>query len=217
MKNKKAHKLKLKTPSAMKLYQRDLPKDVDFGESVAVDTETMGLQLQRDRLCLVQLCDAERKCYMVQIAKGQKTAPNLQKIMEDPKVLKIFHFARFDIATMLYYLNIKTSPVYCTRTASKLVRTYTDKHGLRTLCNEFLKIDIDKQKQSSNWGAKSLSQAQLSYAASDVLHLHSIMEEMNNRLEREERTELAQRCFECLPTQALLDASGFGGADLFAH
>ena len=206
-------------PNSMKLHQGDIPSATlkDLTGSVAVDTETMGLKTGRDRLCLVQLCDSNRNCHMVQIAKGQRTAPNLQRLMENTKILKLFHFARFDLTAMLYYLGIKTSPVYCTRTASKLARTYSDKHGLRTLCNELLKIEIDKQKQSSNWGSETLSQSQLAYAAGDVLHLHNLKQKMDLQLAQEKRTDLAEECFRFLPIRAQLDVEGFGDLDLFAH
>lgn len=206
-----------KVPKSMKLYQGDLPAHVKLSGSVAVDTETMGLKHDRDRLCLVQLCDTERNCYLVQIAPEQTEAANLKRILEDETILKIFHFARFDLVALKRWLGISCLPLYCTRTVSKLVRTYSDRHGLRDLCNELLRIDIDKQKQSSNWGAESLSQAQLSYAYSDVLHLHRLKDELDNRLEREGRTALAEACFAFLPMRAELDLHGWDDLDIFAH
>ena len=206
-----------RVPETMRLYQGDLPAHVEVSGSVAVDTETMGLKSWRDRLCLVQLCDDQRRCYLVQIAPGQREAPNLQRIFEDENTLKIFHFARFDLTVLRRWLGINCKPVYCTRTVSKLVRTYSDRHGLRDLCNELLKIDIDKQKQASNWGAEKLSRSQIDYACSDVLHLHRLKTALDERLAREGRTELAEACFAFIPTRMLLDIEGWEDSDIFAH
>ncbi len=206
-----------KSPASMKLYQGDLPSHVKIVGSVAVDCETMGLKSGRDRLCLVQLCDEGRRCYLVQIAPGQKTAPNLKKLLEKKNTLKIFHFARFDLTALKSCLGINCEPIYCTRTASKLARTYSDRHGLRDLCAELLKIDLDKQKQSSDWGAEKLSQSQLAYAYSDVLHLHNLMAILNERLEREGRDGLAKACFSFIPTRSRLDMAGWDDSDIFAH
>ncbi len=186
------------------------------GEALAVDTETMGLLPHRDRLCLVQLCNEEGKVSVVRIAKGQTTAPNLKKLLEATNIVKIFHFARFDIATLRHYLNIQVQPVFCTKIASKLVRTYTPRHGLKELVMELEQVELDKSSQSSDWGnADNLSEAQLSYAANDVRYLVSLRQKLITRLQREERLELAQKCFECLPTIVTLDLLQF--KDLFEH
>ena len=186
------------------------------GEALAVDTETMGLLPHRDRLCLVQLCNEEGKVSVVRIAKGQTTAPNLKKLLEATSIVKIFHFARFDIATLRHYLNIHVQPVFCTKIASKLVRTYTPRHGLKELVMELEQVELDKSSQSSDWGnADNLSEAQLSYAANDVRYLVSLRQKLITRLQREERLELAQKCFECLPTIVTLDLLQF--KDLFEH
>lgn len=186
------------------------------GEALAVDTETMGLLPHRDRLCLVQLCNEEGKVSVVRIAKGQTTAPNLKKLLEATNIVKIFHFARFDIATLRHYLNIHVQPVFCTKIASKLVRTYTPRHGLKELVMELEQVELDKSSQSSDWGnADNLSEAQLSYAANDVRYLVSLRQKLITRLQREERLELAQKCFECLPTIVTLDLLQF--KDLFEH
>lgn len=199
------------------LHRGDLPKDIDFGDSVAVDTETMGLIPGRDRLCLVQLSAGDGNAHLVQLPKGKYDAPNLRALMEDKKVTKIFHFARFDVAVLKAYLGVDVSPVYCTKIASRLTRTFTDKHGLRELCKDFLGIDLNKQQQSSDWGADDLTQEQMAYAASDVLHLHALKERLEVLLEREGRTELARRCFDFLPARAALDLSGWPDVDIFAH
>ncbi|MDJ0774554.1 MAG: ribonuclease H-like domain-containing protein [Mastigocoleus sp. MO_167.B18] len=186
------------------------------GEALAVDTETMGLLPHRDRLCLVQLCNEQGKVSVVRIAKGQTTAPNLKKLLEATNIVKIFHFARFDIATLRHYLNIHVQPVFCTKIASKLVRTYTPRHGLKELVMELEQVELDKSSQSSDWGnADNLSEAQLSYAANDVRYLVSLRQKLITRLQREERLELAQKCFECLPTIVTLDLLQF--KDLFEH
>ena len=199
------------------LYQGDLPDDLDLGPVVAIDCETMGLNPHRDRLCLVQMSSGDGYSHLVQIAKGQTEAPNLCRMLEDPNVLKLFHFGRFDIAAMLNTFGALTAPVYCTKIASKLVRTYTDRHGLKNLLQELVGIDISKQQQSSDWGAGELTDAQLDYAASDVLYLHKLREVLNDRLEREGRMPLAQACFDFLPTRAQLDLAGWPETDIFAH
>ncbi|MDJ0995074.1 MAG: ribonuclease D [Dinoroseobacter sp.] len=199
------------------LHHSDLPDDVDLGPVVAIDTETMGLVPHRDRLCVVQLSAGDGDAHIVKIAQGQTSAPNLKRLLGDPKVLKLFHFGRFDIAVMEHAFGVRAAPVYCTKIASKLVRTYTDRHGLKALLQEVLGIDISKQQQSSDWGAPELSDAQIEYAASDVLYLHKLREEMNKRLAREGRTQLAQSCFDFLPTRAALDLQGWSEVDLFHH
>lgn len=199
------------------LYKGDLPDGLDLGNIVAIDCETMGLNPHRDRLCVVQLSGGDGNAHLVQVAKGQTEAPNLCKLLEDPDVLKLFHFGRFDIAAMLNAFGAITAPVYCTKIASKLVRTYTDRHGLKNLLQELLGVDISKLQQMSDWGASELTNAQLEYAASDVLYLHQLREKLNERLEREGRTELAQTCFDFLPTRAKLDLAGWPEQDIFAH
>ncbi|MCY4311716.1 MAG: ribonuclease D [Rhodospirillaceae bacterium] len=199
------------------VHQGDLPDTFRSGSSVAVDSETMGLSPQRDRLCLVQLSVGDGVCHLVQIARGQTQAPNLATLLADPSTLKLFHFGRFDIAVFLQRLGVLTTPVYCTKIASRLVRTMTDRHGLKDLCQELLGIDLSKQQQSSDWGAETLSDDQMLYAASDVLHLHRLKEKLDGLLERENRTELAQRCFDCLPHRARLDVAGWPESDIFSH
>jgi len=199
------------------LYQRDLPETLDLGPVVAIDCEAMGLHAHRDRLCLVQMSSGDGNAHLVQIEKGQSEAPNLAALLEDPAVLKIFHFGRFDIAGLYHTFGVVTAPVYCTKIASRLVRTYTDRHGLKNLTAELLDIDISKQQQMSDWGARELSQAQMEYAASDVLYLHGLREKLNERLAREGRAELAQACFDFLPTRAQLDIAGWPDRDIFAH
>ena len=202
---------------ANKLYKCDIPKDLDLGPIVAIDTETMGLNPNRDRLCLVQLSSGDGTAHIIQINKTQKSAPNLCKLLSNRAVLKLFHFGRFDIAVLLKRFGVLTTPVYCTKIASKLVRTYTDKHGLKNLIMELLEKDISKQQQSSNWGAEKLSSAQINYAASDVLYLHKIMEELNKRIESEGRKDLASCCFRFLSDRAKLDILGWPDIDIFAH
>lgn len=199
------------------LYQGDLPDGLDLGSIVAIDCETMGLNPHRDRLCVVQLSGGDGNAHMVQIAKGQTEAPNLCAMLENPEVMKLFHFGRFDIAAMYNAFGALTAPVYCTKIASKLIRTYTDRHGLKNLLQELAGTDISKQQQMSDWGAPELTSAQLDYAASDVLYLHELREKLNIRLEREGRTELAQSCFDFLPTRAKLDLAGWPEIDIFAH
>ena len=199
------------------LYQNDLPDDLNLGPVVAIDCETMGLNPHRDRLCVVQLSGGDGHAHLVQIAKGQTEAPNLCRMLEDPDVLKLFHFGRFDIAALLNTFGATTTPVYCTKIASRLVRTFTDRHGLAKLLQELLNIDISKQQQSSDWGAANLTEAQLDYAASDVLYLHQLREKLNEMLEREGRLEIAQACWDFLPMRARLDLEGWPETDIFAH
>ena len=199
------------------LHQNDLPDGLNLGPSVAIDCETMGLIPGRDRLCLVQLSAGDGDAHLVQIAKGQSSAPNLERLLTDETVLKLFHFGRFDIAAMFNAFGALTQPVYCTKIASKLVRTYTDRHGLKNLLDELLDVDISKLQQMSDWGAESLSEAQLAYAASDVLYLHQLKEKLDARLAREGRTDLAQAAFDFLPTRARLDLAGWPEVDIFAH
>ncbi|MGJ8603156.1 MAG: ribonuclease D [Marivita sp.] len=200
-----------------KVYPRDLPDDLDLGPEVAIDCETMGLHPHRDRLCVVQLSGGDGKAHLVQIEKGQTSAPNLERLLTDPKILKLFHFGRFDIAALQNAFGVVTAPVYCTKIASRLVRTYTDRHGLKVLLQELLGVDISKQQQSSDWGAATLSAAQVEYAASDVLYLHKLRDVLNGMLEREDRAVLAQACFSFLPTRAHLDLAGWPDTDIFAH
>ncbi|MGB4056678.1 MAG: ribonuclease H-like domain-containing protein [Alphaproteobacteria bacterium] len=199
------------------LHKNDLPANLKFGSSIAIDTETLGLNPGRDPLCLVQISGGDGNAHIVQLNRSNYDAPNLKKLLSDPKITKIFHFARFDVAVIKAYLEIECTPVYCTRTASKLTRTYTDKHGLRDVCKELLGVEINKQQQSSDWGAATLTQEQLSYAANDVLHLHALKDKLDAMLKREGRTELAQRCFEFLPTRADLDLAGWPNIDIFEH
>ncbi len=199
------------------LYQGDLPDDLDLGPIVAIDSETMGLLPHRDRLCVIQLSSGDGNAHLIQIAQNQTEAPNLCKMLANPNQLKLFHFGRFDIAVMENRFKVRTAPVYCTKIASKLVRTYTDRHGLKNLLQELLKVDISKQQQSSDWGADVLTKEQIAYAASDVLYLHKIKEELDIRLAREGRTELANACFEFLPHRAALDLAGWPEMDIFSH
>jgi len=199
------------------LYQNDLPDGLDLGPVVAIDCETMGLNPHRDRLCVVQLSGGDGNAHLVQVAKGQTSAPNLERLLRDPDVLKLFHFGRFDIAAMYNAFGALAEPVYCTKIASKLIRTYTDRHGLKYLLQELLGVDISKQQQTSDWGADALTEAQLEYAASDVLYLHRLRKELDKRLAREGRTDVAQGCFEFLPMRARLDLAGWPEIDIFAH
>lgn len=202
---------------AVYLHKGDLPADVRFNGAIAVDSETMGLSLMRDRLCLVQLSDGGGEAHLVQLNRQTYDAPNLKRALTDPAHLKLFHFARFDVAMFKRDLAIDTAPLYCTKIASKLVRTYTDRHGLKDLTKELLGRDVSKEQQSSDWGADALSDAQLSYAASDVLHLHALKEKLDVMLAREGRTQLAQACFDFLPTRVALDLAGWEEMDVFAH
>jgi len=199
------------------LYKNDLPDGIDLGPIVAIDCETMGLHPHRDRLCVVQMSSGDGHAHLVQVAQGQTEAPNLCAMLTDPNVLKLFHFGRFDIAALQNTFGALTAPVYCTKIASRLVRTYTDRHGLKNLLQELLNEDISKQQQSSDWGADTLTKAQIDYAASDVLHLHKLRDKLDVMLAREGRDELAQACFRFLPTRALLDLEGWPETDIFAH
>jgi len=200
------------------LYPNDLPDDLVLGNIVAIDTETMGLDPRRDRLCLVQLSSGDGEAHLVQIAIGQTEAPNLTRLLTDPKILKLFHFGRFDIAALENAFGVVTSPVWCTKIASKLVRTFTDRHGLKMILSELVNVDVSKQQQTSDWGAVDLTDAQLEYAASDVLHLHKLKEALEERLRRENRLGLAQACFDFLPARAHLDLLGWGDdKDIFHH
>ena len=199
------------------LYKNDLPDGLDLGPIVAIDCETMGLHPHRDRLCVVQMSSGDGHAHLVQVAQGQTEAPNLCAMLTDPNVLKLFHFGRFDIAALQNTFGALTAPVYCTKIASRLVRTYTDRHGLKNLLQELLNEDISKQQQSSDWGADTLTKAQIDYAASDVLHLHKLRDKLDEMLAREGRDELAQACFRFLPTRALLDLEGWPETDIFAH
>ena len=199
------------------LYKGDLPDGLDLGPVVAIDSETMGLVPSRDRLCVVQLSSGDGDAHLVQIAPEQTSAPNLVRMLGNPEQLKLFHFGRFDIAVLLNRFGVRTAPVYCTKIASRLVRTYTDRHGLRDLLREVLDVDISKQQQSSDWGTPDLSPAQIEYAASDVLHLHALRDALDVRLAREGRTALAEACFDFLPHRAALDVAGWGEQDIFAH
>lgn len=199
------------------LYISDLPDGLDLGHEIAIDCETMGLHPHRDRLCVVQLSNGDGNAHIVQIKKGQTHAPNLCAMLENPNVLKLFHFGRFDIAAMQNAFGAVTAPVYCTKIASRLIRTYTDRHGLKNLLQELLGVDVSKQQQSSDWGADTLSDAQLDYAASDVLYLHRLRDELNSRLVREGRMEIAQACFDFLPMRSNLDLIGWPDTDIFAH
>jgi ribonuclease D len=204
---------------AVHLHEEDLPAEVGFADGpIAVDTEAMGLVPGRDRLCVVQLSDGQGDEHLVRFKNGSDySAPNLKALLSDSQRLKLYHFARFDLGIMNAYLGIMAGPVYCTRTASRLVRTYTDRHGLKDLVKELLNIDVSKQQQTSDWGADELSDAQRDYAASDVRYLHQLKVKLDERLAREGRTELAQACFEFLPTRALLDVAGWPEQDIFAH
>ena len=199
------------------LYQGDLPDDLDLGPVVAIDCETMGLNPHRDRLCVVQLSGGDGQAHLVQVDLGQSSAPNLERLLTDPSVLKLFHFGRFDIAVMYHTFGALAAPVYCTKIASRLVRTYTDRHGLKNLLQELLNVDISKQQQSSDWGAATLSDAQQDYAASDVLYLHRLREKLDEMLAREGRTEIAEACYAFLPMRAKLDLAGWPDTDIFAH
>ena len=199
------------------LYKGDLPVDLDLGAVVAVDSETMGLNPVRDRLCLIQLSCGDGNAHLVQFSKCSFDAPNLSALLRDPGVLKIFHYARFDLAAIRYCLGVTVEPVYCTKIASKLVRTFAERHGLKDICKELLDVDISKQMQSSDWGALELSNRQLSYAATDVLHLHRLKEEFDRRLEREDRKGLAEALFRFLPTRAELDLLGWDDPDILDH
>ena len=205
------------TAMKIKLHKNDLPDGLDLGAIVAIDTETLGLNPFRDRLCLAQLSSGDGTCHAVQFEAGQYAAPNLKKLLTDRNVVKLFHYARFDVAMFRRYLGVMTAPVYCTKIASKLVRTYTDKHGLKDLVRELLGTDLSKEQQSSDWGAPELSEKQLAYAANDVAYLHRLKDALDAMLAREGRTELARACFQFLPARAQLDLAGWPDVDIFAH
>ena len=201
----------------VRLHRGDLPDLTRYTGAVAIDTETMGLNPHRDRLCVVQLSPGDGSADVVQIPKGHTDAPNLKALLADPAITKIFHFARFDVAVLYQTFGVMTGPIYCTKIASRLTRTYTDRHGLKDLVREVLNVDLSKQQQSSDWGSDSLTEPQLAYAASDVLHLHALRERLDAMLVREGRTQLAKACFDFLPTRALLDLQGWEEEDIFAH
>jgi ribonuclease D len=202
---------------AIRFHKGDLPDVADFGDCAAIDTETLGLVPQRDRLCVVQLSRGDGSADVVQIAQGQTRAKNIEKLLADPKITKLFHFARFDVAILYKTFGVLASPIYCTKIASRLARTYTDRHGLKDLARELLGIELSKQQQSSDWGSETLSDAQLSYAASDVLYLHGLRERLDAMLKREGRYEIAKACFEFLPARARLDLLGWADEDIFSH
>lgn len=202
---------------AMTLHEGDLPDGLDFGSAVAVDTETMGLKPWRDRLCLVQLSAGDGNAHLVRFAPGAYGAPNLKAMLSDESVTKLFHFARFDVAMIDRYLGVVAQPLYCTKIASKLARTFTDRHGLRDLCHDLLGIDLAKEQQMSDWGSYELTARQLAYAASDVLHLHDIRADLDEMLAREGRAEFAEACFRFVPMRARLDLGGWDDMDIFAH
>ncbi|MBR0707566.1 ribonuclease D [Bradyrhizobium liaoningense] len=201
----------------VRLHRGDLPDLSRYTTAVAIDTETMGLNPHRDRLCVVQLSPGDGSADVVQIPKGHTDAPNLKALLANPAITKIFHFARFDVAVLYETFGVMTGPIYCTKIASRLTRTYTDRHGLKDLVREVLNVDLSKQQQSSDWGSDSLTEPQLAYAASDVLHLHALRERLDAMLVREGRTQLAKACFDFLPTRALLDLQGWAEEDIFAH
>jgi len=202
---------------AVKLYKGDLPNGLDLGSSLAVDTETLGLVPRRDKLCLVQLSSGDGNAHLVQLDRSSYDAPNLKALFADPAVTKIFHYARFDVAVIKHYLGIDTAPLYCTKIASKLTRTYTDRHGLKDLVKELLGIELNKQQQSSDWGAYMLSDAQKQYAAQDVIYLHELKSRLDQMLAREGREDIARACFAFVPSRAALDLAGWTEDDVFAH
>lgn len=202
---------------AIELHHGDLPDGLNLGSVVAIDTETMGLNPHRDRLCVAQLSSGDGNAHLVKFSNSDFDAPNLSALLSSPDVLKLFHFGRFDIAVMEKFLGTTASPVYCTKIASKLVRTYTDRHGLKDLCRELLGVDLSKEQQSSDWGADTLTEQQMAYAASDVLHLHALMAKLDAMLARERRTEIAQACFDFLPRRVELDLAGWPELDIFSH
>jgi ribonuclease D len=200
-----------------RLHRGDIPEGLDFGPAVAVDTEAMGLNPHRDRLCLVQLSSGNGDAHLVQFAAGLYEAPRLKRLLADPAVVKLFHFARYDLAMLYRYLGVMARPLYCTKIASRLVRTFSDRHGLKELCKDLLSVDLSKQQQSSDWGARNLSEEQLRYAAADVLYLHALRARLDPMLEREGREDLARACFDFLPWRVLLDLEGWAQEDIFAH
>ncbi len=201
----------------IRLFKHDLPDDLDLGNEVAVDTETLGLNPFRDKLCLVQLSSGDGNAVLVQLDRATYHAPNLKRLLEDETIMKIFHYARFDMAVLKHWLGAEVKPVWCTKIASKLARTYTDRHGLKDLVREMLGVDMSKQQQSSDWGTPVLSEAQKQYAASDVLYLHELKQRLEMMLRREGRLELAEQCFGFLPTRVALDLAGWADTDIFAH
>jgi len=202
---------------AIELHHGDLPDGLDLGTVVAIDTETLGLNPHRDRLCVAQLSSGDGNAHLVKFSTGPFNAPNLCRMLANPDVVKLFHFGRFDIAVMQKYLGVAAAPVYCTKIASKLVRTYTDRHGLKDLCRELLGVDLSKEQQSSDWGADTLTEQQMTYAASDVLHLHALKATLDDMLARENRTDMAAACFDFLPRRAELDLAGWPAVDIFSH
>ncbi len=201
----------------IELHQDDLPEGLDLGDCVAIDSETMGLNLERDRLCLLQLSAGDGTCHLVQFRHSDYRAPNLKVLLNDPAVTKLFHFARFDLAMIERHFSVTCRPVYCTKVASRLVRTFTDRHGLKDLCKDLLGVEISKQQQTSDWGAAELTKEQMRYAASDVLYLHRLRGKLDVMLAREGRGALAEACFEFLPVRAKLDLAGWADVDIFAH
>ena len=199
------------------MYKGDLPKNLDFGDSVAIDTETLGLIPERDPLCLIQLSSGDGTAHLLQFDRSNYDAPNLKKILSDPNCEKIFHFARFDVAVIKHYLDIDCAPIYCTKIASKLARTYTDKHGLKDICKELLGIELSKNEQTSDWSLEELSEEQKTYASSDVLHLHKLKSILEDKLQKVKRKELAQDCFNFISTRAYLDLNGWSEIDIFRH
>ncbi len=198
-------------------HKNDLPDTINFSSAVAIDTETMGLNITRDRLCLIQLSNGDGNAHIVQFTKENYQAPNLKKILSNESLQKIFHYARFDLASIYYYLNVEIKNIYCTKIASKLTRTYTDSHGLKTLCEELLNVEISKKQQSSDWGNININEKQLEYASSDVLYLHKLKEKLDIMLVREQRQQLFQSCLDFLPTRVKLDLEGFSSLDIFSH
>jgi len=211
------HARSIIAPTMIRFHRNDLPADASFGEAAAIDTETLGLTLGRDRLCVVQLSRGDGTADIVQIAAGQTSAPNLERLMADPAIVKLFHYGRFDMGVLRHAFGVMPAPVYCTKIASKIARTYTDRHGLKDLTRELLGVELSKQQQSSDWGAETLSEAQLAYAASDVLHLHALREKLDAMLKREGRDELARAAFAYLPDRVRLDLAGFEAMDVFSH
>jgi ribonuclease D len=201
----------------IRFHRNDLPAEASFGDAVAIDTETLGLAVGRDRLCVVQLSGGDGTADIVQIAAGQKSAPNLERLLADSAIVKLFHYGRFDMGVLQHAFGVMAAPVYCTKIASKIARTYTDRHGLKDLTRELLNVEISKQQQSSDWGAQSLSEAQLAYAASDVLHLHALRGKLDSMLKREGRDGLARAAFAYLPDRVRLDLAGFEAMDIFSH
>ena len=199
------------------LHKNDLPADLQFGDSIAIDCETMGLNIFRDRLCVIQISNGDGNAHLVQFELGKYDAPNLRKLLSDDKILKIFHFARFDLVAIQYYLKVEVKNIYCTKIASRLVRTYTDSHGLKALCDEILGVDLSKKQQTSDWGNAEITDKQVDYAAADVLYLHKLKVRLDEMLKRENRMEIFNACVQFLPTRAKLDIQGFGSMDIFSH